>query len=102
MRFLLNGSSQWRSAASLVLLVTLTTATVAQYRNADNCPAGSYLKSCSGCKLVGKTLKCDSCNNGRRKFGGGSDWENEVTLNVDGCPNGPIWNNKGRLMCGDN
>jgi hypothetical protein len=92
---------------SVFLAILSVCPAYAQYRNQDNAVAGTYLKSCSGCRLINNTtLRCDSCYNGRARVRGelgrtqGGDWETNLTLNLTPCPSGPVWNDKGRLRCG--
>lgn len=66
-------------------------------------PSGTYKDSCHNCEVQnGHWLICGSCNNGETQGSfGNSGWNNDVSLDISRCPNGPVWNDNGQLRCGN-
>lgn len=92
----------------LLAAVAISSQAFAQDRPVDALPEGTYKKSCGTCKISGgRYLVCDYCKDGRNKVSGplgpilGGGWENGVSLDLRNCPNGPVWNDKGQLRCGN-
>lgn len=87
-----------------VFLLTFNLETFAQNDRPSNAlPSGSYKNSCSNCEMKnGHWLICGSCKNGQTQQPlGNSGWENDVSLDISACPNGPVWNDHGQLRCGN-
>ena len=94
----------------LLATVLLSIAATASAQNipSDALPQGTYRDSCGECKISnGRYLVCRYCKNGRNKVSGalgpilGGEWESGVSLDLKACPDGPVWNDRGQLRCGN-
>lgn len=89
---------KWLIVSAVLALSAVSSA----QQPSDALPSGTYKDSCRNCRVSGGYLICGSCKTGERKEPwGNSDWNNDVSLRLDRCPEGPIWNDKGTLRCGD-
>ena len=61
--------------------------------NYDRFPAGSWRYSCNNAQIVGNDLVAVCAKR--------DGYANNARLDLGRCPAGPVWNNNGRLECGD-